>query len=139
MITYNFTDNPERLKITKEQVLKAEKEIEAADNSAVPSRKGSYKLCHTAPKKSRETHWFFPVFLYNSGVFCKFLRASRTPLLHVFPPRRLFEKTFFRIYRISDLASRKTGTLGKVPALCVWRGKKCAYESQAYSRMFVVI
>ena len=50
VITYNFTDNPERLKITKEQVIKTEKEIETADTSAVSSLKGSYKLCHTAPR-----------------------------------------------------------------------------------------
>ncbi|MGM9645930.1 MAG: hypothetical protein ACI3XS_04515, partial [Eubacteriales bacterium] len=49
VITYNFTDNPERLKITKEQVLQAEKEIETADKSAFSSLTGSYKLRPTAP------------------------------------------------------------------------------------------
>lgn len=37
VITYNFTDSHERLKITKEQVLKTEKEIETADSSAFSS------------------------------------------------------------------------------------------------------
>lgn len=50
VITYNFADNPERLKITKEQVLQAEKEIETAEKSAFSSLTGSYKLCPTAPK-----------------------------------------------------------------------------------------
>ena len=50
VITYNFTDYPERLKITKEHVLQAEKEIETADKSAFSSLTGSYKLRPTAPK-----------------------------------------------------------------------------------------
>lgn len=49
VITYNFTDSPEHLKLTKEHVTKTEKEIETADKTAVSSNTGSYKLCHTAP------------------------------------------------------------------------------------------
>ena len=49
VITYNFTDSPEHLKLTKEHVVKTEKEIEMADKTAVSSNIGSYKLCHTAP------------------------------------------------------------------------------------------
>ncbi|MGN1040255.1 MAG: recombinase family protein, partial [Candidatus Fimimonas sp.] len=49
VITYNFTDNPERLKITKEQTIQTEKEIETADKSAFSSLTGSYKLRPTAP------------------------------------------------------------------------------------------
>ena len=51
VITYNFTDNLERLKITKEQVIQTEKEIETADKSAFSSLTGSYKLRPTAPRK----------------------------------------------------------------------------------------
>lgn len=49
VITYNFTDSPEHLKLTKEHIVKTEKEIETADKTAVSSNIGSYKLCHTAP------------------------------------------------------------------------------------------
>ena len=49
VITYNFTDSPEHLKLTKEHVTKTEKEIETADKTAASSNTGSYKLCHTAP------------------------------------------------------------------------------------------
>lgn len=49
VITYNFTDSPEHLKLTKEHVTKTEKEIETADKAAISSKIGSYKLCHTAP------------------------------------------------------------------------------------------
>lgn len=51
VITYNFTDSPEHLKLTKEHVIKTEKEIETADKTAISSNIGSYKLCPTAPKK----------------------------------------------------------------------------------------
>lgn len=51
VITYNFTDSPEHLKLTKEHVTKTEKEIETADKTAISSNTGSYKLCHTAPKQ----------------------------------------------------------------------------------------
>ena len=47
VITYNFTDGPEHLKLTKEHITKREKEIETADKTA--SNTCSYKLCHTAP------------------------------------------------------------------------------------------
>ena len=50
VITYNFTDSPEHLKLTKEHVTKTEKEIETADKTAISSNTGSYKLCHTAPR-----------------------------------------------------------------------------------------
>ena len=49
VITYNFIDNPEHIKPTKEHVTKTENEIETADKTAVSSKTGSYKLCHTAP------------------------------------------------------------------------------------------
>ena len=49
VITYNFADSPEHLKLTKEHVTKTEKEIETADKTAISSNTGSYKLCHTAP------------------------------------------------------------------------------------------
>lgn len=48
VITYNFTDSPEHLKLTKEHVIKTENEIETADKTAISSNIGSYKLCHTA-------------------------------------------------------------------------------------------
>ena len=51
VITYNFTDSPEHLKLTKEHIVKTENEIETADKTAVSSNTGSYKLCHTAPLK----------------------------------------------------------------------------------------
>ena len=46
VITYNFTDNPEHSKLTKEHVTKTEKEIETAYKTVVSSNTGSYKLCH---------------------------------------------------------------------------------------------
>ena len=52
VITYNFTDSPEHLKLTKEHVTKTEKEIETAEKTAISSNTGSYKLCHTAPSVS---------------------------------------------------------------------------------------
>ena len=52
VITYNFTDSPEHLKLTKEHVTKTENEIETADKAAVSSNTGSYKLYHTAPKEA---------------------------------------------------------------------------------------
>ena len=55
VITYNFTDNPEHLKLTKEHVTKTENEIETADKTAVSSNTGSYKLCHTAPKTREQS------------------------------------------------------------------------------------
>ena len=51
VITYNFTDSPEHLKLTKEHVTKTENEIETADKTAISSNTGSYKLCHTAPNE----------------------------------------------------------------------------------------
>ena len=51
VITYNFTDNPEHLKLTKEHVTKTENEIETADKTAFYSLTGSYKLRPTAPAK----------------------------------------------------------------------------------------
>ena len=52
VITYNFTDSPERSKLTKEHVTKTEKEIKTAYKTVVSSNTGSYKLCHTAPRES---------------------------------------------------------------------------------------
>ena len=63
VITYNFTDSPEHLKLTKEHVTKTEKEIETADKTAVSSNTGSYKLCHTAPKGETKTVSSFFVHL----------------------------------------------------------------------------
>ena len=67
VITYNFTDSPEHLKLTKEHVTKTEKEIETADKTAVSSTSntGSYKLCRTAPKKNAS-------FLLRSFSFVRF-------------------------------------------------------------------
>ena len=63
VITYNFTDSPEHLKLTKEHVINTENEIETADKTAISSNTGSYKLCHTAPlKKTTKTVVFFNGF-----------------------------------------------------------------------------
>lgn len=67
VITYNFTDNPERLKITKEQVIQTEKGIETADKSAFSSLTGSYKLRPTAP--SLNSLNFFTI-KKTFGLFC---------------------------------------------------------------------
>ena len=65
VITYNFTDSPEHLKLTKKHVTITEKEIEAADKTAISSNTGSYKLYHTAPlKKTTKTVVFFNGFDY---------------------------------------------------------------------------
>ena len=65
VITYNFTDNPEHLKLTKEHVTKTENEIETADKTAFSSLTGSYKLRPTAPlKKTTKTVVFFNGFDY---------------------------------------------------------------------------
>ena len=49
VITYNFTDSPEHLKLTKEQIVKTENEIETADKTTFSYLTGSYKLRPTAP------------------------------------------------------------------------------------------
>lgn len=49
VITYNFTDNPEHIKFTKEHVVKTEKEIETADKTVFSSLKGSYIYGSAAP------------------------------------------------------------------------------------------
>lgn len=51
VITYNFTDNPEHIKFTKEHVVKTEKEIETADKTVFSSLKGSYIYGSAAPKQ----------------------------------------------------------------------------------------
>lgn len=67
VITYNFTDSPEHLKLTKEHIVKTEKEIETADKTAVSSNIGSYKLCHTAPtEKTIMLSSFFHFMLHFS-------------------------------------------------------------------------
>lgn len=68
VITYNFTDSPEHLKLTKEHVTKTEKEIETADKTAISSNTGSYKLCPTAPSKNRLNTTFsrFFIFLFST-------------------------------------------------------------------------
>jgi hypothetical protein len=67
VITYNFTDSPEHLKLTKEHVTKTEKEIETADKAAISSKIGSYKLCHTAPtEKTIMLSSFFHFMLHFS-------------------------------------------------------------------------
>ena len=53
VITYNFTDNPEHIKFTKEHVVKTEKEIETADKTAFSSLKGSYIYGSAAPRKRK--------------------------------------------------------------------------------------
>ena len=50
VITYNFADNPEHLKLTQEHIIKVEKGIETAEKSAISFLKGSYILCQAAPK-----------------------------------------------------------------------------------------
>ena len=52
LVTYNFTDSPEHLKLTKEHITKTEKEIETADKTAISSNIGSYKLYPTTPKEN---------------------------------------------------------------------------------------
>jgi hypothetical protein len=53
VITYNFTDSPEHLKLTKEHVTKTEKEIETADKAAISSKIGSYKFATRHQQKRR--------------------------------------------------------------------------------------
>ena len=69
VITYNFTDSPEHLKLTKEHIVKTENEIETADKTAISSNTGSYKLCHTAPQSEFSLGLFFVVIylflMYN--------------------------------------------------------------------------
>ena len=49
VVVYNFTDNPDHIKFTKEHVVKTEKEIETADKTAFSSLKGSYIYRSAAP------------------------------------------------------------------------------------------
>ena len=76
VITYNFTDSPKHLKLTKEHVTKTEKEIETADKTAVSSNTGSYKLCHTAPSRHTQKERIklrrVCLFLCKTGVNCRF-------------------------------------------------------------------
>ena len=69
VITYNFTDSPEHLKLTKEHVTKTEKEIETADKTAISSNTGSYKLCHTAPDTNKTNLFGFVFFILFSAVY----------------------------------------------------------------------
>lgn len=63
VITYNFTDNPEHIKFTKEHVVKTEKEIETADKTVFSSLKGSYIYGSAAPKGETKTVSSFFVHL----------------------------------------------------------------------------
>lgn len=55
VITYNFIDNPEHIKITKEHVLHTENEIATTKSTAFLSPKSSYIFSSSAPKKKRRT------------------------------------------------------------------------------------
>ena len=57
VITYNFTDNPEHIKFTKEHVVKTEKEIETADKTVFSSLKGSYIYGSAAPRSYNPNCW----------------------------------------------------------------------------------
>ena len=76
VITYNFTDNPEHLKLTKEHVAKTENEIETADKTAFSSLTGSYKLRPTAPDATlfeyKVAFFYFIIFQFNTKTldFC---------------------------------------------------------------------
>lgn len=81
VITYNFTDSPEHLKLTKEHIVKTEKEIETADKTAISSNTGSYKLCHTAPKPiktNRRKRFVFLFFVLNKGLAPMFAHCRQT-------------------------------------------------------------
>lgn len=80
VITYNFTDSPEHLKLTKEHVIKTEKEIETADKTAVSSNTGSYKLCHTAPKRQPAKVAFFILYRLFIRYFPPFQVQAPTAL-----------------------------------------------------------
>lgn len=65
VITYNFTDNPEHIKFTKEHVVKTEKEIETADKTVFSSLKGSYIYGSAAPRWTQlNPKWFDWDFLF---------------------------------------------------------------------------
>ena len=46
VITYNFTDDTEHIKFTKEHILETEKQIESAPKTAFSSNQGSYLFGH---------------------------------------------------------------------------------------------
>ena len=50
VITYNFADDTEHIKFTKEHVLETEKQIESASKLAFSFNQGSYLFKHSAPK-----------------------------------------------------------------------------------------
>ena len=50
VITYNFTDDTEHIKFTKEHVLETEKQIESAPKLAFSFNQGSYLFRHSAPR-----------------------------------------------------------------------------------------
>lgn len=62
VITYNFTDNPEHIKFTKEHVVKTEKEIETADKTVFSSLKGSYIYGSAAPESELHKRLIFVIF-----------------------------------------------------------------------------
>ena len=72
VITYNFTDSPDHIKFTKEHVVKTEKEIETADNTAFSSLKGSCIYDLGTPKKNNtnldEKSRFVFFFIRNYGL-----------------------------------------------------------------------
>ena len=90
VITYNFTDSPEHLKLTKEHIVKTEKEIETADKTAISSNIGSYKLCHTAPMKKQPYENREVVFSYSHTdrvlahwMVCEYEKIERIALVRL--------------------------------------------------------
>ena len=73
VITYNFADNPEHLKLTQEHIIKVEKGIETAEKSAISFLKGSYILCQTAPYNNNRIDTKVSVlFVYENREFSPF-------------------------------------------------------------------
>ena len=120
VITYNFTDNPEHIKFTKEHVVKTEKEIETADKTVFSSLKGSYIYGSAAPISSKQTQGFSIGFVFLSGETAYIQSRSFSKFrLRFF--RAMYEKYVCR--KITAKKSRRHICIfNKKSLLKIWRG-----------------
>ena len=104
VITYNFTDSPERLKVNKEQILQEEKQIKRAKHS-FSFNSGSTILAGFPPKKGLSEYCRIKKRYSDSFCFTKRRRFSSL-LLHRLI---LFDKTKRLFGHIADRYATITG------------------------------
>lgn len=104
VITYNFTDSPERLKVNKEQILQEEKQTKRAKHS-FSFNSGSTILAGSTNKKELSEHCRFKRRYSDSFYFTERRRLSSL-LLHRLI---LFDKTKRLFGHIADRYAAITG------------------------------